>query len=196
MERFTKLLGGIAYIVLIVFCIVSPGGYRFPASLIALAAGICVVIAFVQAGNQLGCANITLSFTIGLVLYALAAFLFSSAVLLGMAAFMLRIGELLAYAVAGGIIGWAIGIVGGWFWYKASRSIGAGSGEKKFKRGGFLIFLGAILLIVGIGAIVALIGGVVQCIGFFTARQTDQRRVDDHSRESANQNPKTWPFLD
>lgn len=174
MENTTKLLGGIGYIVLIVFGFL--GGFVVPLHVVTLAAAICVLIAFIRAGNELDRPEVKNSVITALVLYIVAAVLMIFLVGVGVAAVVMHHGSsaaaggLGAGAIVGGIIGWILCIIAAWFWYKASVPLTEATGVSLFKIGGLLNFIGAILLVVfGLGAILMLVGEILQCVGFFTA---------------------------
>ncbi|MGH8225327.1 MAG: DUF996 domain-containing protein [Gammaproteobacteria bacterium] len=170
MEQSTKLLGGISYIVLIVFGFV--GIAAFPLHLITLAAAICVLVAFIQGGNQLGRPEVKNNVITALVLYIVAVVLFIFTVGLGLMTTIMTGGlgavTFGAGMIIGGIIGWILAIVAAWFWYKASVALTEATGVSLYKIGGLLIFIGAILLIVGIGVILIFVGEILQCIAFFS----------------------------
>ncbi len=182
MEKSTKLLGGIGYIVLIVFGFV--GSFAFPLHIITLAAAICVLIAFIQGGNQLGQPAVKSNVIIALVLYIISAILFVFLVGGSVTAYIFHHGDntgsalLGAGVIIGGIIGWILAIVAAWFWYKASVPLTEATGVGLYKVGGLLIFIGAILLIVFfIGGIVILIGEILQCVAFFSTPEKNVATV-------------------
>lgn len=174
MEQSTKLLGGISYIVLIVFDIV--GGWAHPLHIITLIAAICVLIAFIRGGNEVGRPEVKRDMITALVLYIVAACLFIFLVGSAFAAYFLHheghnagAAVLGGGVIVGGIIGWILFIVAAWFWYKASVPITEATGVGLYKAGGLLIFIGAITIVVfGIGFLIMLIGEILQCIAFFT----------------------------
>jgi uncharacterized membrane protein len=177
MEKNTKLLGGIAYIAMIVLAFIPF------IKILSLAAAICVLIAFVQAGNQVGRPDVKTNIITAIVLYIVAMVLLWIMAAIGIAGVVANANHLshandadLSMLFAGigggmiavGIIGWVLSIIATWFWYKASVALTEGTGVNLFKVGGLLLFLGAILLIVfGIGAIVMLVGEIIQCVAFF-----------------------------
>lgn len=172
MEHNTRLLGGIAYIALIVFSIFA--SFLPFAGVVTLAADICVLVAFIQAGNQLGRHDIKNNVIVALVLYIVAFIvvmvLVGVSVVGALASGASALGAFGAGAIAGCIIGWILWMIAAWFWYKASVSLAEGSHTPLFKTGGLLMFIGAITLVVfGLGAIVMLIGQILQMIGFFNA---------------------------
>ncbi|HEX7338916.1 MAG TPA: DUF996 domain-containing protein [Rhodanobacteraceae bacterium] len=177
MEHSTKMLGGIGYIVLIAFAIF--GSFLPFAGLISLAAAICVMIAFIQAGNQLHRPTIKNDIIIAVVLYIVSAVLLLFVVGAGLIGLLASGGHgaglaaLGASAIIGGLIAWVLSIVSSWFWYKASTSLAEATGTPMFKTGGLLMFIGAILLVIGIGFILMLIGQILQTIAFFQVTETN-----------------------
>lgn len=182
MEHSTRMLGGFAYIGLIVFSILSIIPYVGVLFwFLSLGAAVCVLVAFVQAGNQLGRPDVKSSIVTAIVLYIIAVALFMFIVAVGIAALIgagltnSGAGAATGFAafgvsaLIGGIIGWILCIVAAWFWYKASRVLAEATGASLFQPGGLLLFIGAILLIVGIGAILMFIGEILQAIAFFNA---------------------------
>ncbi|MGH6717213.1 MAG: DUF996 domain-containing protein [Bradyrhizobium sp.] len=170
------MLGGIGYIVLIVFGVV--GSFAFPLHIITLAAAICVLVAFIQGGNQLGRPAVKSNVITALVLYIVSAILFIFLVGGSLTAYIFHHGDntgsalLGAGVIIGGIIGWILAIVAAWFWYKASAQLTEATGIGLYKVGGLLIFIGAILLVVfGLGGILILIGEILQCIAFFNTQE-------------------------
>ncbi|MDN5865245.1 MAG: DUF996 domain-containing protein [Gammaproteobacteria bacterium] len=190
MEQSTKMLGGIAYIVMIVFSIF--GTFLPFLGIINLIAAICVLVAFIQAGNQVGRPDVKNNIIIAIVLYIVAAILLMFIVGAGLAA-MFAAGDaetaseaasgLAAFgtgALIGGIIAWILAIIGAWFWYKASSALTEATGEGLFKVGGLLLFIGAILLVVfGIGGIVMLVGEILQAIAFFKVPEKGMVKADN-----------------
>lgn len=174
-EHNTKLLGGVGYIVMIAFSVL---GAVLPfAGIITLAAAICVVIAFVRAGDELGLTNVKQNIITAIVLYAVGLIVFAIVIGAGVTA-MFATGEaglraLGVGAIIGALIVWILSIVASWFWYKASISLAEGTNVALFKTGGLLLFIGAILLVVfGLGGILILIGEILQCVAFFNTRET------------------------
>lgn len=171
MEQSTRLLGGISYIALIVFSIFS--GFMPFLGILSLIATICVLVAFIQGGNQVGRPDVKQNIIIGIVLYIVATILFVFIVGAGLAAAVANeaagVAALGTGLIVAGLIGWILFIVGAWFWYKASAALGEGANVGLLKAGGLVIFIGAILTIIGIGFIVMWIGEILQAIAFFTA---------------------------
>lgn len=174
MEQSTKLLGGISYIVLIVFDIV--GGFAHPLHIITLIASICVLIAFIRGGSEVGRPEVKRDIITALVLYIVAACLFIFLVGSSVAAYVLHqhhhnmgAAAIGAGAIIGGLIGWVLFIIAAWFWYKASVPLAEATGVGLYKTGGLLLFIGSITIVVfGLGFLVMLIGEILQCVAFFT----------------------------
>lgn len=188
MEQSTKLLGGISYIAIIVFSIFS--SFVPFIGILSLVAAICVLIAFIQGGNQVGRPDVKQNIIIGIVLYIVAKILFIFVVGAGLAAVVASsngqgFAALGTGVIVGGIIGWILFIVGAWFWYKASTALGEGSNTGLFKTGGLVIFIGAILTIIGIGFIVMWVGEILQATAFFTVPEKSSRPAPDSSAGGA-----------
>jgi uncharacterized membrane protein len=177
MENSTKLLGGISYIALIVFSVLSSVSHFI--SILSLIAAICVLVAFIQAGNQLGRPDVKNDIIIAIVLYIIATVLFVFFVGAGLAATLgtggAGFGALGAGLIAGFFIGWVLFIIGAWFWYRASAALSEGTNVGLFKIGGLIIFIGAILTIIAVGFIVMWIGEIIQAIAFFTTPEKNSR---------------------
>jgi len=174
-EHNTKLLGGISCIALILFSVL--GSFTPFIGILSLLAGICLLVAFFQAGSQVGRADVKNHLIVSIVLSVV-----------GMIVFMLVAGASLMTAtimdplsgfssmtaIVGAIIVWIIFMIASWFWYKASASLAEGSNTPFFKTGGLLIFIGSILLVIfGLGAILILIGEILQAVAFFNAPEKE-----------------------
>ncbi len=179
MEQSTKLLGGIAYLCMVVFAVW--GSFYGPISVVSLIATICVLIAFVRGGNETGQPQVKNDIIIAVVLYIVAMILMVFLLGAGLEAMMASdtydVATLGAGALIGGFVGWILFIVAAWFWYRASRGLTDGTGVGLFKIGGLLMFIGAILAIIGIGFILSWIGELLQCIAFFTAPEKGVARA-------------------
>lgn len=179
MEHNTKLLGGIAYIVLIAFSVL--GSFVPFAGIITLAAAICVVIAFINAGRELGRPAVKQNMIIALVLYIVGMIIILITV--GTAVFAILAGGGISSAalgigtILGGLIGLVVLIAGAWFWYQASVPMAEATGVGLFKTGGLLIFIGAITTILVIGVVITLIGQILQCVAFFNAPEKQASSV-------------------
>jgi len=184
MEKTTKLLGGWGYLGVIV------GGFLGflvgPFSgIITLAGMVCVLVAFFRAGNELNQPDIKRDILVAIVLnivaYILVFFIVGTAITaLVVGSHEGQVGANAAAAAFGattiivGLIGWALIIVGSWFWYKASRTLADATGVGTYKTGGLLIFIGSITVIVfGIGFIVTWIGEIIQTVAFFSTPEKE-----------------------
>jgi uncharacterized membrane protein len=172
MEQSTKLLGGISYIVLIVFGILGVAATPF-LEIISLIAVICLLIAFYRAGGELGRPDEKRDITIAIIAYIVALILLD---------FFAGGPDIVSWVLT--IIGWILIVVGAWFWYQASVALTEAGGGSLFKPGGLLILIGAVVMIIlgiiGIAApsvgfliviaqIVMWIGFLLQAIAFFMA---------------------------
>ncbi|HET7267335.1 MAG TPA: DUF996 domain-containing protein [Oleiagrimonas sp.] len=172
MEHNTKMLGGISCIALVVFSVL--GSFIPFVGVLTLIAGICLLVAFFMAGNQLHRSDVKNNVIISIVLSIVGTIVLLMVMGASFAAVLsgtdTGLGAFGATAIIGGIICWIIFIIGSWFWYKASVGIAEGSNTPLFKTGGLVLFIGTILLVVfGIGAIVMLVGQIMQAIAFFNA---------------------------
>jgi uncharacterized membrane protein len=173
-QKTTKLLGGWGYIVAIVFGFL--GGFFPPfGGIVTLVGGILVFVAFMLAAGELNRPDIRTNAIIALVLAIAAIIVFVVFIGASVVALLLHHGSEGAMAgftvgmIAGGIITWILWILCSWFWYRASASLGDGSGQSLFKTGGLLMFIGSITIVVfGLGALVSLIGEIMQTIAFFS----------------------------
>lgn len=181
MEHNTRMLGGISYIVLLAASVL--GSFVPLVGLISLAAGICVVVAFIKAGTELGKPQVKSGIITALILNIVAGiilmFVMGAAIvaILGASGGQPDPSELMSAFGGGSLIGmlvcWILWMIGGWFWFQAGAGIAEATGTPLFKTGGLLIFIGAITVIVfGLGGIVMLIGEILQCVAFF---QTSER---------------------
>lgn len=173
MEQSTKFLGGISYIVLIVFGILGATSSPF-LEIISLIAVVCLLVAFYRAGGELGAAEVKRDMTIAIVTYIIASILL---------AFFAGTAGVIGWILA--IIGWVLLLVAASSWYKASRALTEAGGGSLFKWGGLLILIalivtvilniigllagGGSLILVEIAGIVQAIGFILQCIAFFMA---------------------------
>ncbi|MGB9749754.1 MAG: DUF996 domain-containing protein [Caldisericia bacterium] len=66
------------------------------------------------------------------------------------------------------ILGWIVAIMGSYFYYQALSKLGESTNVTNFKTAGLLIFIGYILLIIGIGAIIVLVGKIFEIVSFFS----------------------------
>lgn len=173
-EHNTKLLGGISCIALILFSVL--GSFTPFISILSLLAGICLLVAFFQAGSQVGRIDVKNHLIVSIVLsvVGMIVFMLVAGASLMAATTMESLGGFSMTAIVGIIIVWIIFMIASWFWYKASASLAEGSNTPFFKTGGLLIFIGSILLVVfGLGAILILIGEILQAVAFFNAPEKE-----------------------
>lgn len=180
MEQSTKMLGGISYIAMIVFSVL--GSFIPFTGILSLIAAICVLVAFIQGGNQVGRADVKQNIIVGIILYIIATILFVFVIGAGVATALTTEGggfaALSTGLIVAGIIAWVLFIVAAWFWYKASAALGEGANVGLLKAGGLVIFIGAILTIIGIGFIIMWVGEILQAIAFLTAPEKGRVRAD------------------
>jgi uncharacterized membrane protein len=68
------------------------------------------------------------------------------------------------------ILQFALQVVGSYFFYKANKATATHTGISLFRTASLLVFIGAILTIILIGALITLIGWILLIIAFFTTK--------------------------
>ncbi len=185
MDNSTKMLGGIGYICLLIFALASGTG---AGGVLALAAMICVVVAFIKGGNEVGRPDVKNSMILAIVLNIVAFLLLGFVIIGAIIAFLgaaaatnsQSADALAAFSffgilglVVSGLIYLALQIAASWFWYKASKALGEGTNEPLFTSGGLVIFIGALTMIIGVGVLVMFVGWVMQCVAFFKVPESN-----------------------
>ncbi|MGH8427979.1 MAG: DUF996 domain-containing protein [Gammaproteobacteria bacterium] len=174
MDNTTKLLGGWGYIAVLVFGICT--SFLGPVGFILWLAGLVILmVAYFRAANEYNRPAIRNDAMIGLILTVVAGLVFMFFIGASIFGLFLHAGTAFSLAAFGGrliaglIIMWLLGIVGAWFWFRASAALTEASGQGLFKTGGLLIFIGAIIIIIPIlGWLVLFVGQILQTVGFFT----------------------------
>lgn len=170
MSNTTKMLGGWGWVAALVLGLI-PGLH-----LLKLAGVVCVFIAMWRAADEVRQPEVKNQVIAAAVLsvVAVAIFIvFAGASLISFAMSYVHHGfgaaGLGLGMVLGGLLAWACYIVAAWFWYLACGLVSEGAGVPTLKTGGLLGFIGAITAVVGVGFLIALAGGIMQAIAFFTA---------------------------
>ncbi|HEX5314711.1 MAG TPA: DUF996 domain-containing protein [Gammaproteobacteria bacterium] len=181
MDKTTKLLGGWGYIGVIVFGLF--GGFLGPVAILSLVGAIIVVISYVRAAGEYNRPEIRTNAIVALIIAIVSVIVFIFMVGASIFSLLFHAGEASIAAfggslIAGVLITWLLAIVASWFWFRASASLGAASGQNLFKVGGLLIFIGAITIVVfGIGGIVSLIGEILITVAFFATPEKSGAQV-------------------
>lgn len=73
-------------------------------------------------------------------------------------------------------------VVEGFFYRRAFYALAERSGEHNFKQAGFFMFLGGIMMIIAVGALLFLIGWIFAMLGFFSLRPAGFHPLGSDSR--------------
>lgn len=188
MTRSTKLLGGVAYVAMIVlyffsivvielyyFSFATPFAYLF--MVVGLVAALCAMVAFVRAGSQLSRPDVIHNAVAGAILYLLAGGLVIGLFATSLSRLLEKggagLGGLGAIALVVAVLCWLLVVVAAGFWYQAARGLAEATRERRFRTGSLLVFVGSIFSVVLVGLIGVIAGSILVGDGFFKAPVKD-----------------------
>ncbi len=163
-----KIIGGIGAI----FCALSPlpnSGFLF-----FIAGYILLSIAFKKLSDELKDYRIWSYILLALILDLLATFgiysIFSIYFLqkLIFASFLIPFN--FSFIIALGFITWVIAMIAGYLFFKGTKIVSEKTNENLFKISGFLMFIGGLLIMILIGALIAWIGFILLATSFFSLK--------------------------
>ncbi len=174
MDSNTKILGGLGSLFIVLGVIPYAGG------VLALVGFILLAIAIKNFSDSQGRPQLFSDFVKGIVIYIVGAFV---GLIFGVGSFLSLSQEqegIFAYGlmVVAFTIMYAATVFGSYYMKKVFSEIALITANGLFDWGGKLLFWGAILTVVAVGAVVSWVGWIVLTVAFFTTQENRKEERD------------------
>ena len=186
MEKKTKTLGGVGYILILASMVLAPLLMGLN-GLLGIAGLVMIIIAYFKAADEFNdpeIKSLTIKYLV-LTVVAIVVMFIGGASLMVKAFKMSKVDVpspgvtpgLSAGAIFGIFIFYVLSVVATYFWYKANARLADHTGVNLFKTGGLLQFVGVITSIILVGALVIIVGYVLSTIAFFSVEETQTAQM-------------------